>query len=83
MLPFLARHSGLTRDALDLRMFNAWRQPTAASPGLLDTFVHDILHDPAARAEVLDRVINGWDSSGRGVRFAREGKFMGFLEPLT
>ena len=45
--------------------------------------VHDILHDPGGRTEVLDRVINIWDSSGRGVRFSRDGKFMGFLEPVT
>lgn len=40
-----------------------------------------ILNDPNGRTEVLDRVPNVFDSSGRGVRFGNEGAFMGFSEP--
>lgn len=42
----------------------------------------EILGDPGGRTEVLDRVTNIWDSTGRGVRFGNDGSFMGFLEPL-
>jgi hypothetical protein len=41
----------------------------------------EILGDTGGRTEVLDRVTNVWDSSGRGVRFGNDGSFMGFLEP--
>lgn len=41
----------------------------------------EILNDTGGRTEVLDRVTNIWDSSGRGVRFSNDGSFMGFLEP--
>lgn len=42
----------------------------------------EILNDPGGRTEMLDRVTNIWDSTGRGVRFGNDGSFMGFLEPL-
>lgn len=43
--------------------------------------VDDILTDPWGTSEVLDNVMDVWDSSGRGVRFRTDGTFMGFLEP--
>jgi hypothetical protein len=42
----------------------------------------EILNDPNGRTEVLNSVINIWDSAGKGVRFSITGEFMGFLEPL-
>jgi hypothetical protein len=42
----------------------------------------EILGNTGGRTEVLDRVTNVWDSSGRGVRFNNDGSFMGFLEPV-
>ncbi|MFV0459647.1 MAG: hypothetical protein ACK5MT_12855, partial [Actinomycetales bacterium] len=42
----------------------------------------DILNDSGGRTEVLDRVTNIWDSTGRGVRFGNDGSFLGFLEPV-
>jgi hypothetical protein len=41
----------------------------------------DILTDPQGKLEELNRVINAFDSTGRGARFALDGTFMGFLEP--
>ncbi len=41
-----------------------------------------ILNDPNRRVEVLKNVINIRDSTGRGLRFSKDGKqLMGFLEP--
>lgn len=42
----------------------------------------EILYDPNSRVEILDRVMNIWDTSGRGVRYAKDGTFIGFLEPV-
>lgn len=44
--------------------------------------LNEILYDRSSRVEVLDRVMNIWDSAGRGVRYRRDGAFIGFLEPL-
>jgi hypothetical protein len=44
--------------------------------------LNEILGDTGGRTEVLDRVTNVWDSTGRGVRFGNDGSFMGFLEPV-
>jgi len=41
----------------------------------------DILTDPGGDIEVLDRVINVFDSGGRGARFTLDGTLKGFLEP--
>jgi hypothetical protein len=43
----------------------------------------EVLGDTGGRTEVLDRVTNIWDSTGRGVRFSNDGSFMGFLEPVS
>lgn len=34
----------------------------------------EILSDPGSRAEVLDRVMNIWDSTGRGVRYTKRSR---------
>jgi hypothetical protein len=43
--------------------------------------VVDILTDPKGRTEVLDNMINIWDSAGRGLGYGTDGSVMGFLEP--
>jgi len=43
--------------------------------------LREILDDPNHTVEVLDRVTNIRDSTGRGVRLSNDGEFMGFLEP--
>jgi hypothetical protein len=43
--------------------------------------LEQIVKDPGGRVQVLDRVTNIFDSSGRGVRMRNDGSFMGFLEP--
>jgi RHS repeat-associated protein len=74
----LQKHSGRDGSA-----FNGLSTGTAAArneQGL--RVLDDILEDPNARTEVLDRVMNIWDSTGRGVRYGNDGSFMGFLEPV-
>jgi hypothetical protein len=41
----------------------------------------EILGDTGGRTEVLDRVTNIWDSTGRGVRYRNDGSFIGLLGP--
>lgn len=74
----LQKHSG--RDG---SVFNGLSNGTATArkeQGL--RVLDDILNDPAGHSDVLDRVTNIWDSTGRGVRYGNDGSFMGFLEPV-
>ncbi|MGC4173856.1 RHS repeat-associated core domain-containing protein [Demequina sp.] len=74
----LQKHSG--RDG---SVFNGLSNGTATARNQQGLQVLDeILADTGGRTEVLDRVTNIWDSTGRGVRFSNDGSFMGFLEPL-
>jgi len=73
----LQKHSGREGSA-----FNGLSSGSAAArneQGL--KVLDDILNDSNGSTEVLDRVTNIFDSSGRGVRFGNDGSFMGFLEP--
>lgn len=74
----LQKHSG--RDGSVFNGLSSGSATARNEQGL--RVLDDILNDPAGRTEVLDRVTNIWDSTGRGVRYGNDGSFMGFLEPV-